>query len=137
MAPTRLRFSGVGAAPDELELERDLLVLWAPFALLALEEEEAVAGGLGVCVWREDGVEDEWEGRVCDDDADDDGFFFFLRDAGASYVRKDSNDMVGASKYSSSSRDGESLGARGRPGKTDVNRKGRRWSRPIFRVQNF
>lgn len=43
-------------------------------------------------------------------------FFFFLTDVGASYVRKDSKDMVGVSKYSSSSIDGEPFGTRCRPG---------------------
>lgn len=43
------------------------------------------------------------------DDDDDNGFFFFLTDVGASYVRKDSKDMVGASKSSSSSLNEESF----------------------------
>lgn len=86
-----------------------------PLALLALEEEEEEeeeGRGGGVPVWRED---EEWGGRLCDEDDDDDGFFFFLTDVGASYVRKDSKDMVGVSKSSSSSLDGESFGTRGRP----------------------
>lgn len=114
---TLLRFSGAAA---ELELECGLLLLWVPFALLTLEEEEEeeVAGGAGVRVWwwEDDVEEDEWDGRLCDDD---DGFFFFLIDVGASYVRKDSKDMVGASNSSSSSLGGESFGARGRPGNRD------------------
>lgn len=114
---TLLRFSGVAAA--ELEPECDLLVLWVPLALLALEEEEEEEEeGRGVRVWWEDETEDE-DGRLWDeDDEDDDGFFFFLTDVGASYVRKDSKDMVGVSKKSSSSLDGESLETRGRPGNT-------------------
>lgn len=110
---TLLRFSGVAAA--ELELECGLFLLWVPFDLLVLEEEEAAAGW-GVR-WEDDTEEDEeveWDGRLCDDD-DDDGFFFFLTGVGASYVRKDSKDMVGVSKSSSSSLGGESFGARGRP----------------------
>lgn len=91
-----------------------------PLALLTLEEEEEEeeddGTGVGVPVWRED---EEWEGRLCDkDDEDDDGFFFFLTDVGASYVRKDSKDMVGVSNSSSSSFNEESFGARDRPEKT-------------------
>ncbi len=123
---TLLRFSGVAAA--ELEPECGLLELWVPLALFALEEEEDEdeegAGGGGVRVWWEDDVKDEeWDGRLCDEDDDDDGFFFFLTDVGASYVRKDSKDMVGVSKSSSSSLGGESFGARGRPGNTEANGK--------------
>ena len=114
---TLFRFSGVGAAADELELECGLFLLWAPFALLTLEEEveeEEVAGGGGARVrWEDDEEDDEWDGRLCDDD---DGFFFFLTGIGASYVRKDSKDMVGVSKSSSNSLGGYSFGARGRPG---------------------
>lgn len=95
---TRLRFSSVAAT--ELELECDLLLPWA---LLALEEEEGEEGtAWGVLLWWADS---EWDGRLCDvvdDDDDDGGFFFFLTDVGASYVRKDSKDMVGVSKSSSS-----------------------------------
>lgn len=115
---TLLRFSGVAAA--EPEPECGLLVLWAPLALLTLEEEEDEedAGG-GVRAWREDDTEDEeCDGRLCDEDEDDDGFFFFLTGIGASYVRKDSKDMMGVPKSSSSSLDGESFGTRGRPGNT-------------------
>lgn len=123
---TLLRFSGVAAA--ELELECGLFLLWVPFDLLALEEEEdeeeEAAAGWGARVWWEDDTEEEeeegWDGRLCDDD---DGFFFFLTGVGASYVRKDSKDMVGISKSSSSSLAGESFGARGRPGNREANDK--------------
>lgn len=43
------------------------------------------------------------------------GFFFFFTELGASYVRKDSNDMDGASYSSSSPLTGESFCARARP----------------------
>jgi len=92
---TLLRFSGVGAAADELEPEWGLLVLWAPFDLLALEEEEEETGAEEG--WREDDVEEEWDGRPCDVEDGKFGFFFFLTGVGASYVRKDSKDMVGVS----------------------------------------
>lgn len=104
---------------DDVVPECVLLVLWAPFALRALEEEEDEeedAGG-GVRVrWEDDVDEEEWDGRLCDEDeADSVVFFFFFTDVGASYVRKDSKDMVGTSKSSSSSLGGESFGTRGRP----------------------
>lgn len=101
---TRLRFSAVA----EAEPECGLLVLCVPLALLPLAEEEDEEGaGGGVRERREDAVE-----------ADDGGcFFFFLTGVGASYVRKDSKDMVGVSKSSSSSSGCESFGARGCPGK--------------------
>lgn len=97
-----------------------LLVLWAPFALRALEEEEDeeedAGGGGGVRVrWEDDVDEEEWDGRLCDEAEADGVFFFFFTDVGASYVRKDSKDMVGTSKSSSSSLGGESFGTRGRP----------------------
>lgn len=104
---TLLRFSSVAAT--ELEPECDLLLPWP---LLALDEEEVEEEGVeegaawGVLLWWADA---EWDGRLCDvedDDAADadaaNGFFFFLTDVGASYVRNDSKDMVGVSKSSSS-----------------------------------
>lgn len=124
-ALTLLRFSGVGA-DDDLDSEWDLLVLWAPFDLFDLEEEEEPGGD----VWRwrevdEEEVDEEWEGRLCDDEEGNVVFFFFLTDVGASYVRKDSKDIMGVSKSSSSSSfGGESFGARGRPGNTEVNGRG-------------
>lgn len=76
------------------------------------EDEEGAAGG-GTGALRED---EEWLGRLCDEEEDDEeGFFFFLTDVGASYVRNDSKDMVGVSKSSSSSLDGEALRTRCRP----------------------
>ena len=80
---------------------------------------------------------------MCDEDDDDDdgAFFFFLTDVGASYVRKDSKDMVGVSKSSSSSLGGESFSGRGRPTGTeaemDSNRSGKITSsnndrKPVF-----
>lgn len=77
------------------------------------EEEEEGAGGGTAGVLRE---EEEWRGRLCDEEDDEEGFFFFLTDVGASYVRKDSKDMVGVSKSSSSSLDEEPFGTRCRPG---------------------
>lgn len=91
-------------AATESDPERGLLL---PLALFTLEEEVEEGTGGGVLLWW---VDVEWDGRLCDvDDDDDDGFFFFLTDVGASYVRKDSKDMVGVSKSSSSSLDEESF----------------------------
>lgn len=90
-------------AATALEPECDLLLPWALLALEEEEEEEVEEGAAGgVLLWWADA---EWDGRLCDvedDDDDDKGFFFFLTDVGASYVRKDSKDMVGVSKSSSS-----------------------------------
>lgn len=77
------------------------------------DEDEEGAGGGGTGALRED---EEWLGRLCDEEDDEEGFFFFLTDVGASYVRKDSKDMVGVSKSSSSSLDGEPFCTRCRPG---------------------
>lgn len=98
-------------ASTELEPECDLLV---PRAFLALEEvekeeeevEEGTAWGalLG-------GADADWDGWLCDveddddDDADGSAFFFFLTDVGASYVRKDSKDMVEVSSLAEESFD--------------------------------
>lgn len=105
-------------AATESVPERGLLL---PFALFTLEEEEVEEGaGGGVLLWW---VDVELDGRLCDvddDDDDDDGFFFFLTDVGASYVRKDSKDMVGVSKSSSSSLDEESFDICGLPGGKQV-----------------
>lgn len=67
--------------------------------MLTLEEEEededeegTGVGGTGAFL-----EEEEWLGRLCDEEDDEEGFFFFLTDVGASYVRKDSKDMVGVS----------------------------------------
>lgn len=84
------------------------LLLRVPLALLGLEEAGAagVRTGKGGVMWWE-----EWVGRL--------GFFLFFVGVGASYVRNDSNDMVGDSKGSSSSapwdNSGESLRSRDRP----------------------
>lgn len=95
------------------------MLLCAPLDLLTLEEEEededeegTGVGGTGAFL-----EDEEWLGRLCDEEDDEEGFFFFLTDVGASYVRKDSKDMVGFSKSSSSSLDGEPFGTRCRPGK--------------------
>lgn len=104
-------------AATESVPERGLLL---PLALFTLEEEEVEEGtGGGVLLWW---VDVELDGRLCDvdDDDDDDGFFFFLTDVGASYVRKDSKDMVGVSKSSSSSLDEESFDICGLPGEKQV-----------------
>lgn len=94
-----------------------------PLALPTLEEEEddEGTGGEERVRWEDDAEDEEWDGRLCDEDDDDDGFFFFLTGIGASYVRKDSKDMVGVSKSSSSSLVGLSFGTRGRPGNTEDN----------------
>lgn len=115
--PTLLRFTSVAAT--KLEPECDLLLPWA---LLALEEEEEEEGtAWGALLWWADM---EWDDRLCDveDDDDGNGFFFFLTDVGASYVRKDSKDMVGVSKSSSSLAE-ESFDTCGLPMKNKNNTK--------------
>lgn len=93
---TFLRFSGtVGVDTDAVDGSGRLKLV--PLALLDLEDTEA-AGVTG------------WDGR--------ESFFFFLLGLGSSYVRKDSKDMVGASKEwsSSSSRSGSGLSLFSLPG---------------------
>lgn len=77
-----------------------------------VDEEGTSASGTGAFF-----EDEEWPCRLCDEEDEEEGFFFFLTDVGASYVRKDSKDMVGVSKSSSSSLDGEPFGTRCRPGK--------------------
>lgn len=85
---TFLRFSGVGAMGVEVGLgaRSERLLLREPLVVLGLE---GCAGGGGAA-----GL---GEGLSCC------GFFFFLVGVGASYVKKDSKDMVGVSKSSLSS----------------------------------
>lgn len=110
-------------AATESDPERALLLSLALFTLEAEEVEEGTDGG--VLLWW---VDVDWDGRLCDvDDDDDDGFFFFLTDVGASYVRKDSKDMVGVSKSSSSSLDEESFDICDLPGEKQVMELKRWW----------
>lgn len=110
------RFSGTGVVAVGVWAGSALL-LRLPLALLGLDslEEEGAAGegwtgGRGGVWWWE-------EGRLLLPP----GFFFFLVGVGASYVRKDSNDMLGVSNASSAcssvtwTNTGESLGSRDLP----------------------
>ena len=82
------------------------------------EEEEAAAGW--VRAWEEDEDDDGRGGRLCDEDDEEEGllFFFFGVFGEASYMRKDSKDMVGVSESSSSPGPG-SFGAWGRPAEAE------------------